>query len=65
MGYPTQKPLALLRRIIAASSNEGDLVLDPFCGSGTTCVAAQEMGRDWIGIDMSEEAVALARTRLE
>lgn len=63
-GYPTQKPLALLRRIITASSNEGDIVLDPFCGSGTTCVAAQQLGRKYIGIDVSEEAVALTEERL-
>ncbi len=63
-GYPTQKPLALLRRIIAASSNVGDLVLDPYCGSGTTLVAAQELGRQWIGIDANEEAVRVALARL-
>ena len=65
IGYPTQKPLALLRRIITASSNEGDLVLDPFCGSGTTCVAAEQLGRKYIGIDQSPEAVQVARARLE
>ena len=51
-GYPTQKPLALLERIIKASSKEGDLVLDPFCGSGTTCLAAEKLRRKWIGIDL-------------
>lgn len=55
-GYPTQKPLALLRRIIEASSNPGDLVLDPFCGSGTTLIAAQQLGRRWVGIDMGAQA---------
>ena len=64
-GYPTQKPLALLQRIIKASSNEGDVVLDPFCGSGTTCVAAEQLGRQWIGIDISLKAISLVHTRLE
>lgn len=64
LGYPTQKPLALLERIIAASSNPGDLVLDPFCGCGTTVDAAQRMGRRWIGIDISYLAVDLIETRL-
>lgn len=64
VGYPTQKPLALLRRIIMLASNAGDLVLDPFCGSGTTLVAAQELGRRWIGIDVNPKAIALARARL-
>jgi len=64
VGYPTQKPLALLRRIIALASNEGDVVLDPFCGSGTTLVAAQALGRRWIGIDANPQAIALARARL-
>lgn len=63
-GYPTQKPLALLERIIAASSNAGDVVLDPYCGSGTTLVAASKLGRRWIGIDASEEAVRVTRARL-
>ncbi|MFN4295157.1 MAG: DNA-methyltransferase [Thermoflexales bacterium] len=63
-GYPTQKPLALLERIVAASSNVGDVVLDPYCGSGTTLVAAQKLGRRWIGIDANEEAVKVARARL-
>ncbi len=65
VGYPTQKPLALLRRIIEASSNKGDLVLDPFCGSGTTLEAAQNLGRKWIGIDCGEVAIGLARQRLD
>ena len=64
-GYPTQKPLALLRRIIEISSNAGDLVLDPFCGSGTTLVAAQALGRRHIGVDKSGEAVQIARDRLQ
>ena len=62
--YPTQKPLALYNRIIQASSNEGDLVLDPFCGSGTTLVAAHNLGRRFIGIDLNEEAVDTAKERL-
>ena len=63
-GFPTQKPLALLERIIKASSNEGDLVLDPFCGCATTCVAAEKLGRKWIGIDVSYKAYELVKTRL-
>ena len=63
-GYPTQKPLALLERIIKASSNPGDVVLDPFCGCATTCVAAQHLGRNWIGIDISKKAVELVMDRL-
>ncbi len=61
IGYPTQKPLALLRRIVRASSREGDVVLDPFCGCGTTLQAAREEGRRWIGIDASECAMATIR----
>ena len=64
LGYPTQKPLALLERIIKASSNEGDLVLDPFCGCATTCVAAEKLGRKWIGIDVSYKAYELVKIRL-
>ena len=64
-GYPTQKPVALLERIIAASSNEGDVVLDPCCGSGTTLVAAQNLGRSWIGIDLSELAITATYHRLQ
>jgi site-specific DNA-methyltransferase (adenine-specific) len=65
LGYPTQKPLALLERIVAASSNPGDVVLDAFCGSGTALVAARKLGRRWIGMDVSPAAVALAARRLE
>ena len=65
LGYPTQKPLALLERIIAASSNEGDVVLDPFCGCGTTVHAAQKLKRQWIGIDVTHLAIALIERRLK
>ena len=65
LGYPTQKPLALLRRIIQASSSKGDLVLDPFCGCGTTVHAATELERQWIGIDVSYYAVRLIERRLK
>ena len=65
IGYPTQKPLALLERIIKASSNEGDVVLDPFCGCATACVAADNLGRRWIGIDISPKAVELVNMRLQ
>jgi site-specific DNA-methyltransferase (adenine-specific) len=64
LGYPTQKPLALLERIIQASSNEGDTVLDPFCGCGTAIVAAQKLNRRWIGIDITHLAIALIKYRL-
>ncbi len=64
LGYPTQKPIALLERIIKASSNEHDVVLDPFCGCGTTITAAQKLNRNWIGIDITHLAVNLMRTRL-
>ena len=63
-GYPTQKPLALLDRIIKASSNEGDMVLDPFCGCATACVAAERLGRQWIGIDISPLAETITKLRL-
>ena len=63
-GYPTQKPEKLLERIIVSSSREGDLVLDPYCGSGTTVCVAQKLGRRWIGIDNNEAAVRLSRERL-
>jgi site-specific DNA-methyltransferase (adenine-specific) len=63
-GYPTQKPLALLHRIINASSNEGDIVFDPFCGCATTCVAAQQLNRKWIGIDIEKHAVNILVERL-
>lgn len=65
VGYPTQKPLSLLERIIKASSNEGDLVLDPFCGSGTALVAAKKLNRNYIGIDLSSKAVSISEQRLE
>lgn len=64
-GYPTQKPVLLLNQIISIASDEGDLVLDPFCGSGTTCVSAKSLKRDYIGIDISNDAVLLANNRLE
>ena len=64
IGYPTQKPLALLDRIIRASSNEGDVVLDPFCGCATACVAAERLGRQWVGIDLSPLAAKLVNSRL-
>jgi len=65
LGYPTQKPQALLERIVAASSNEGDVVLDPFCGCGTAVVAAQKLSRRWIGIDITHLAITVMRKRLE
>ena len=65
LDYPTQKPEALLERIITASSNEGDIVLDAFCGSGTTLAAAQKLNRRWIGIDISAAACRLAKQRLK
>lgn len=64
LGYPTQKPEALLERIILASSNEGDLVLDPFCGCGTTIAVAERLKRRWIGIDITHLAITLMRHRL-
>ncbi len=64
LGYPTQKPVALLERILNASSNPGDIVLDPFCGCGTTVHAAQKLGRRWIGIDITHLAINLIETRL-
>ena len=64
-GYPTQKPLKLYKRMIAASSNPDDIVLDPFAGCATTCVAAEQLGRRWIGIDIREEAEAVTFDRLE
>ena len=63
--YPTQKPLVLLERIIKVSSNKGDMVLDPFCGSGTTLVAAEKLGRKWIGMDASANAIKVAVKRLK
>lgn len=64
LGYPTQKPEALIERIISASSDEGDVVLDPFCGCGTTIAAAQKLNRRWIGIDVTHLAITLIRSRL-
>lgn len=64
MGYPTQKPLSLLERIIKASSNPGDIVLDPFCGCGTTVHAAEQLNRRWIGIDISKFSTGLIRDRI-
>ncbi len=64
-GYPTQKPVLLLERIIELCTNQGDTVLDPFCGSGTTLVAASLLGRNSIGVDISNEAIELARSRIE
>jgi hypothetical protein len=64
LGYPTQKPLALLERIIQASSNEGDIVLDPFCGCGTAIIAAQKLNRRWLGIDITPIATSLVQKRL-
>ena len=65
VGYPTQKPLALLDRIIKASSNEGDTVLDPFAGCATACVAAERLQREWVGIDLSPLAAKLVKSRLQ
>lgn len=65
IGWPTQKPLALYKRMIEASSNEGDLVLDPFAGCATTCVAAEQAGRSWIGIDLSPKAKGITLDRLK
>ena len=64
LGYPTQKPLSLMERIIKASSREGDTVLDPFCGCGTTVYAAESLGRKWIGIDISRFSTGLVRRRI-
>jgi adenine specific DNA methylase Mod len=65
LGYPTQKPVGLLQRIIEASSNPGDIVLDPFCGCGTAVHAAQKLGRQWIGIDITHLAISLIERRLK
>jgi site-specific DNA-methyltransferase (adenine-specific) len=65
LGYPTQKPLALLERIIAASSDEGDVVLDPFCGCGTAILAAEKLRRHWIGIDVTHLAISLIERRMK
>ena len=64
-GFPTQKPLTLYERIIKASSNEGDIVLDPFCGSGTTVVAAERLGRQWLAMDLWDGAYEMLVGRLE
>jgi DNA methylase/NACHT-associated inactive restriction endonuclease len=64
LGYPTQKPLALLERIVGASSNEGDVVLDPFCGCGTAIHAAEKLKREWVGIDITNLAISLVEKRL-
>ena len=65
VGYPTQKPLSLLQRIVTASSNPGDIVFDPFCGCATTLVAADDLQRSWVGIDISEKAADLVMERIE
>lgn len=65
LGYPTQKPVALLERIIALSSNPGDVVLDPFCGCGTSVMAAQKLERQWLGIDITNLAISLQKYRLK
>jgi hypothetical protein len=65
LGYPTQKPLELLERVIAVSSNPGDVVLDPFCGCGTALVAAQKLDREWVGIDVTYLSIAVMRARLK
>jgi hypothetical protein len=64
LGYPTQKPTALLKRIIAASSNDGDIVFDPFCGCGTTIHACEELGRGWVGCDIAMPAIKLIQDAL-
>lgn len=64
VGYPTQKPVLLIQQILEISTDEGDLIIDPYCGSGTSCVAAKSMNRNFIGIDISKEAVELAKQRL-
>ena len=65
VGYPTQKPLALYERIIKASSNEGDMVLDPFCGCATTPIAAERLGRQWVGMDLWDGAYDIVQRRME
>ena len=65
LGYPTQKPVALLERIIQASSNDGDVVLDPFCGCGTAIAAAEKLGRKWLGIDITHLAISLIKKRIK
>lgn len=63
--HPTQKPLKLIQQVILASSNKGDIVFDPFMGSGTTAVVAEALGRKWLGIEKDEKYVALARNRVK
>ncbi len=65
VGYPTQKPLLLLERILLSSSNRGDMVLDPFCGCATTCIASEKHQRQWVGIDISPKAIELVKLRLQ
>ena len=64
VGYPTQKPLALMERIIEVSSNENETVFDPFCGCATTCLAAEKLNRRWIGVDISDLAAQLIKSRM-
>ena len=64
-GYPTQKPLALLERIVQASSNRGDVVFDPFCGCATALIAAEGLVREWVGIDISPKALDLVKHRMK
>ncbi len=63
-GHPSQKPLALIERIILSSSAPGEMVIDPFSGSGTTAIAARKHGRNWLGIELSKEYCALSRKRI-
>ncbi len=65
LGYPTQKPLALLERIIKASSNKGDIVFDPFCGCATTLIASEKLGRQWVGCDISPKAAEIIELRMK
>ena len=65
LGYPTQKPLKLLERIIECSTKEGDLVLDPFCGCGTTLIASENLGRKWVGMDLNRESYDLTSQRIK
>ncbi|OPF19586.1 hypothetical protein B1L04_09965 [Microcystis aeruginosa KW] len=65
LGYPTQKPEALLERIIKASSNKGDIILDAYCGCGTTIAVAERLERNWIGIDITYQSISLMLKRLE
>ena len=64
LGYPTQKPLSLLERVVNSSSNEGDVILDPFCGCGTTIAAAEKLKRRWMGIDITHLAITLIVSRM-